>query len=208
MILAISRLYDDCGAAQQAVRDLEAAGLPSDDISIVAKNGDVGLGSQPSGGRESGDRSERAETGAGIGAVVGTTAGVATAGLLASLGAFAIPGIGIVTAAGWVVTAAAGAFAGGVAGGIVGALTRAGVNKDDADVYAEGLRRGGTLVIVRLPDSEIARYEAILDRSAVNTKERRDTYRKAGWISFDENAVPYRAAEHNRPGRGKSTVVG
>jgi hypothetical protein len=48
-----------------------------------------------------------------------------------------------------------------------GALTQAGVSGEDAHVYAEGLRRGGTLVTVRVPDADRARVEAILDRSAV-----------------------------------------
>ena len=38
----------------------------------------------------------------------------------------------------------------GGAGGIVGALTNAGVSEEEADVYAEGVRRGGTLVSVNV----------------------------------------------------------
>jgi hypothetical protein len=84
-----------------------------------------------------------------------------------------------------------GALAGGATGGIIGALTQAGISKEDAPVYAEGLRRGGTLLTARVPDGERSRYEAILNRSAVDIRERGALYRKSGWTGFDEKAKPY-----------------
>ena len=72
------------------------------------------------------------------------------AGLLAGLGLLAIPGIGPVVAAGWLAATAAGAAAGGATGGIIGALSRSPASaKTKPHVYAEGVRRGGTLVTVR-----------------------------------------------------------
>jgi len=44
------------------------------------------------------------------------------------------------------------ALAGGATGGIIGALTQTGVSQEDAQVYAEGVRRGGSLVTVRVPE--------------------------------------------------------
>jgi hypothetical protein len=202
MTVTISRLYDDYSAAGQAVRDLEAAGLPSSDISIVASNADNWYRSDRTGTRKArvdrdhdgtDDRVEGAEAGAGIGAVLGGAAGV-----LAGLGLIAIPGIGPVVAAGWLIAAGAGAVAGGAAGGIIGALTQAGVSKEEAHVYAEGVRRGGTLVSARVPDRERTRYEAILDRSAINISDRGEAYRRAGWKAFDESAPPYTAEQARR----------
>jgi hypothetical protein len=134
------------------------------------------------------DRAEGAAAGAGIGAGVG-----GTVGLLAGLGLLAIPGIGPVVAAGWLAAMAAGAAAGGATGGLIGGLTQAGVSDEDAQVYAEGLRRGGTLVTVRVPDADRARVEAILDRSAVNIRDRGAAFRKSGWKGFDPNAPVYTA---------------
>jgi hypothetical protein len=114
-------------------------------------------------------------------------------GLLAGFGLLAIPGIGPVVAAGWLVSTAAGAAAGGATGGLIGALTQAGVSEEDAHVYAEGVRRGGTLVTVRTPDGDRGRVEAILDRSAVNIRDRGAAYRKSGWQRFDPDASPYTA---------------
>jgi len=96
-----------------------------------------------------------------------------------------------VVAAGWLASTAAGLVAGGVAGGAVGALVESGVNKDDADVYAEAIRRGGALVVARVPDAEKARYTAVLDRAAVDVHARATAYRGSGWTRFDERAPPY-----------------
>ena len=107
----------------------------------------------------------------------------------------AIPGLGPVVAAGWLVATAAGALAGGAAGGIIGALTQAGVSKEDAEIYAEGVRRGGTLICARVADADRPRYEAILDQSAVNIRERAESYREGGWTGFDPSAKPYNAEQ-------------
>jgi hypothetical protein len=102
----------------------------------------------------------------------------------------AIPGLGPVVAAGWLASTALGAVAGGTTGGIIGALSQAGAKDEDAQLYAEGLRRGGSLVSARIPDGDRSRYEAVLNRSAVNLTERGAAYRKAGWNRFDPDAPP------------------
>jgi len=199
--ITLSRLYDDYATATQAMHELEAAGIPSSDVSIVASNADSwysGKGTAPASKYDrdrSGldDRAEGAATGAGIGASVG-----GVAGLLAGLGMLAIPGIGPVVAAGWLASTAAVAAAGGLAGGILGALTEAGMSEEDAHVYAEGVRRGGTILTVRVPDGERARVEAVLNRSAVNISERGMAYRKSGWSSFDPNAPAYTSDQVRR----------
>ena len=100
----------------------------------------------------------------------------------------AIPGVGPVVAAGWLVAALTGAAAVGTAGGIIGALTQAGVSPDDADVYAENIRRGGALVSVRVNENDRARVQALMDKSSVNPSDRGAMYRKDGWQRFDPAA--------------------
>ena len=197
MTTTLSRLYDTYSDADQVVTELERTGIPHEDISVMASNADNWYserGTRGSSGRVdrdrdgTDDRAEGAAAGAGIGATLG-----GAAGLLAGLGLLAIPGVGPVVAAGWLAATAAGAAAGGATGGILGALTQAGVSKEDAHVYAEGVRRGGTLVSVRVSDGNRARVEAILDRNAVNVSDRGAIYRKSGWSSFDPSAPPYTA---------------
>lgn len=202
----VSRLYDNYSDATRAVSELERAGIPHSDISIVANNAegwyseDGGVARADRDGRVDrdrdgridrdrdgvDDRAEGAAAGAGIGAALG-----GTAGLLAGLGLLAIPGLGPVVAAGWLASTAALAVAGGATGGLIGALTQSGVSEEDANVYAEGVRRGGTLVTARVPDAERARCEAILDRASVNLRDRAAFYQKSGWSRFDPAAPAY-----------------
>jgi hypothetical protein len=206
-MITISRLYDTYDAAARAVAELERAGVPHSDISIIANNADgwydrdhtiVRTTARTSGKVDRDldgvdDRAEGAAAGAGIGAAVG-----GLAGLLAGLGLLAIPGLGPVVAAGWLASTALVAAAGGAVGGLVGGLTQAGVSEEDAHVYAEGVRRGGTLVSARVPDADRQRYEAVLDRSAVDIRERGRLYEEGGWSRFDPNAPPYTADQVRR----------
>jgi hypothetical protein len=189
MAQAVTRLFDDYDDAAQAVRDLKAAGVREDNISLLASDAERR--------HVEGDDNDTAE-GAAKGAATGGVLG-GGAGLLAGLGMLAIPGLGPVVAAGWLASTAAGAvagaLAGGAAGGILGALKDAGHSDEEANVYAEGVRRGGTLVSVR-PDSEgerTAAEQVMLARGGVDAAQRGLSYREAGWASFDEAAPPYNA---------------
>jgi hypothetical protein len=202
MTTTISRLYDDYASASRAVGELEGAGVPHNEISIVSNNADNWYTTAKSTtgriGRDADGVDDRAESaGAAAGATLGAAVG-GTAGLLAGLGLLVIPGLGPVVAAGWLASTAVGAAAGGATGGILGALAQAGVSENDAHVYAEGIRRGGTIVTARVPDPDRERYEAILDRSAVNIRDRGAAYRKSGWKQFDTDAPPYSADQVRR----------
>ncbi|MCZ7495898.1 general stress protein [Agrobacterium deltaense] len=182
----VTGLFDDYDDASAAVSELERAGVPSSDISIVGSNADRRHGED-----SDSNAAEGAGTGAGIGALVG-----GAGGLLTGLGLMAIPGVGPVVAAGWLaataVGAAGGAVAGGAAGGLIGAMTRSGVSEEDANLYAEGVRRGGTLVTARVEDNLVPEAEAVLKRQGwVDTAERRAAYREQGWTGFDEASRPF-----------------
>jgi hypothetical protein len=191
MTVTISRLYNSYPDAAKAVSALEAAGVPHSDISLVANNSDDWYSTDKKIDKDRDgvdDRAEGAGKGAGIGAGIG-----GAAGLLAGLGLLAIPGVGPVVAAGWLAATAAGAAAGAATGGVIGALTEAGVSNEDAETYAEGVRRGGTLVSARIPDGDRSKLESILNQSAVDVQSRRTSWEKSGWKSFDPAAKPYSA---------------
>lgn len=190
----VTGLYDSYEAAEHTVRDLKAANVPDTDISLIAnRSGEVVRTEETSDGAVAG-----AETGASVGGVLG-----AGAGLLAGLGILAIPGVGPVVAAGWLVAAAAGAAAGigvgGVSGGIIGSMTGSGVTTEHAHFYAEGVRRGGTLVSARVDADRVSTVEAIMQRfGRVDPIEREKGYRADGWTAFDDKAVPYGPVELER----------
>src|SRR5215207_4618317 len=184
----ITAMFDRYQDALEAVRRLEAAGVAQSDISIVSN--DPAHRSQddataPGATTARTDTDDDTGTGAGTGASLGTLLG-GGAGLLAGLGMLAIPGLGPVVAAGWLastlVGAGAGAAAGAASGGLLGALTGAGVDERDAHTYAEGVRRGGTLVTVRADQSMADRVIDILDdEGTVNLDEREASWRQEGW---------------------------
>ena len=182
----LTRLYDSHSDAVSVVQALEAAGISHDHISIVG---------QQAAGTAGAVAETPAAKDAGIGASLGTVVG-GGAGLLAGIGALAIPGVGPVVAAGWLVAAltgaGVGAAVGGGAGGIVGSLTNSGVSERDAHVYAEGVRRGGSLVSVRADDAQTATVQQVLDRhTTVDPVQRRSVYEHEGWSTFDEKAPAY-----------------
>lgn len=186
-----THLYDSYDDAARVVGDLEATGVPHADISIVGSNHD---GRVPATSLSNGTAPD-APTGAGTGASVGTMVG-GGAGLLAGIGALAVPGIGPLVAAGWLIATLTGAGAGAAAGGLLGSLTGAGVHKDDAHVYAEGVRRGGTLVTVRANEGDASRIEQVLSGSgSVDIAARRASYQSNDWSHFDDTAAAYHTSE-------------
>jgi hypothetical protein len=188
MTTIVTRLFDTYEHASLAVTELEANGVPHSAISLVANNVDDRYSNiVPAAHHES-----SAGAAAGTGATLGTVIG-GGAGLLAGLGMLAIPGVGPVVAAGWLIATAVGAGIGAASGGIIGSLVGAGVSETDAHVYAEGVRRGGTLVTVKVDDAQATTIERILDKhGAVDTVARGDAYRAEGWSRFDEDAPAYR----------------
>lgn len=191
----ITKLYDNRTDALEAAHELERMGIDDDDVSIIASNKDNWYGSK--GGakhdRDGDGRDDRVEgtvKGAATGGIVG-----AGAGLLAGLGLLAIPGLGPVVAAGWLASTAAGAAVGAVGGGAIGglvtALVEAGVPEEDAHVYSEGVRRGGTLLTVRVDDDRASAVASALGRyRPTDIGVRGQEYRSGGWTRFDPNTPP------------------
>ncbi|QUS40171.1 hypothetical protein RPMA_16015 [Tardiphaga alba] len=185
--VTISRLFDDYGDAQKAVAQLREAGVAEDDISIIANNADKWYAPDLAGG-------------AGKGAAIGAGFG-GFGGLLAGLGLLAIPGLGPVVAAGWLAAAATGAAVAGAAGGVIGMLAEAGVAVNEAEVYAESIRRGGSLVSAKVEAADKERLEAVLHPSSVDVTARRTELESSGWHGFNPQA-PDPTAEDIRRHRG------
>lgn len=193
----ITRLFDHYSDGLDAIRSLENDGYHTHDISLISNNVDEWhtAGRSTDAAKHENDHGNKAGEGAATGAGLGAAVG-GGAGLLAGLGMLAIPGVGPVVAAGWLAATAAGAVggavAGGATGGLIGGLTKDGESEEDAHVYAEGVRRGGSLVSVRVADERAQDVEAVLERHGGVIAERRGSaYRSEGWERFDPSAEPY-----------------
>jgi stress response protein YsnF len=167
-------LFDDFQSAQGASERLESAGVARDNISIIAGNESGKYEQYVSGTGEVGkETGKRAATGAAIGGGLG---------LLAGLTALVIPGVGPIIAAGPIAAGLTGAGIGAAAGGLIGGLTSAGISETDANYYAEGVRRGGVLVMVRTTEEMADKAAEILDDAgAKDVDEKAREWRSSGW---------------------------
>ncbi len=181
-------LYDDWSTARQVVEELARAGFDRNDINLIAN--DANQEFAHSLGTTDGNGTAAAE-GAAAGALAGGALG-GIGGLLLGLGALAIPGVGPVIAAGPIAAGLTGAAVGAATGGIIGALANWGIPEEEAGYYAEGIRRGGTLVGVRADEGQVDRALEIMNRfSPVDIQRRSSEWRTSGWTGFDPDAEEY-----------------
>jgi len=194
MARTVVGLFDEAADARRAVQELEASGFGAGEISVLAHD----AARADAGTVDAGDRAAGAAGGAVKGAAGGALWGGAT-GLLAGLAALMIPGIGPVLAVGPLTAALTGAAIGAAGGGILGGLTGLGVPREHAELYAEALRRGGTLVTVQADEAQAQRAIEILDRhGAVDIEQRGASWRQSGYAGYSESAPPYTAAQITR----------
>src|ERR1700744_4075539 len=124
---------------EAAEADLFSAGFAREQISFVA--GDTRGHDAPAlGPIEEVEGKTEMTQGAFLGSAIGLAVGMI---------AVFIPGIGPLIAAGPLGGAIAGLSVGTAAGGLIGLLRDNGVSKEEAEFYAEGVRRGGALITIR-----------------------------------------------------------
>lgn len=167
--------------AQRVVQELQSdCGCSREDIGLMAQGSETETRKpeEARGGERGGDMASGALAGAGTGAAVG-----GVIGLVAGVASLSIPGLGPFIAAGPIASALAGAGIGAAAGGLIGALTKVGVPEQEAHYYAEGVRRGGTLITVRADSEQAADCAANVMRAngAVDIDERASQWRQTGW---------------------------
>lgn len=191
-------VFNSVGDAHAAVHDLEAQGIPRDEISVVANKNAAGYETM-----ESRDKASDVVADAGIGAAIGGVGGL----LLSAAGALTVPVIGPILAAGPIAAALTGAGIGAAAGGLIGALTESGVPEEEAKYYAEGVRRGDVLVTVRVDEARANRVCNILDQhDAVDVDERVKNWQGRGWSGWNEKEQPYTSDELRRERNYYSTT--
>lgn len=176
MAKTVVGLMQSSAEAERVVRDLTVTCNCSRDAIGLMARGNEGEG------RDEGEGRHDVAHGAAKGAVGGAALG-GVVGLVAGVASLSIPGFGPFIAAGPIASALAGAGIGAAAGGIIGALANMGVPEDEAHYYAEGVRRGGTLITVRADTDQVAECAAGVMRQhgAVDIEERAAQWKQAGW---------------------------
>src|SRR6202790_5148871 len=143
---AVFGIYRSRTTAETAVDELISAGFPSADVSVLLP--DV---------QSTKELAHEKNTKAPEGTTTGVAAGGAiggTLGLLAGIGALAIPGGGPFIAAGPIMGALAGLGVGGAVGGLVGALVGMGIPEYEAKRYEGRIKEGGVLLSVHCNTSD------------------------------------------------------
>ena len=134
--------------AESAVDQFLAAGFRNEDISVLLQDN--------TGTKDfAHEKATKAPEGTAAGVVTGGVIG-GTLGLLAGIGALAIPGLGPFIAAGPIMGALAGIGSGGVVGGIVGALIGMGIPEYEAKRYEGRVKAGGILFSVHCDNGDWA----------------------------------------------------
>lgn len=149
--------------AEKAVRALRDSGFRENEISIAAKD-QQGGGSDRESGNSEGFGMEAAsegmtavDTNIGDGAAWGGALG-GIAGLMASAGALAIPGIGPILAAGPLAATLSGAVAGGIAGGLIDM----GIPETEGKRFEEDVKSGKALAIIECDQQKASQAESVL----------------------------------------------
>lgn len=151
-------IFDSYSYAETAAKQVKDKGLRTDDISIVAKQGEEDTTSDDrrataTMGTHGGAKNDNISDGVVTGGVLG-----GLAGLLIGAGSMVIPGLGIVAAAGPIT----GLLSGAVTGGIVGGLIDLGIPENRSKQYETDIKAGKVLFSMRTDEDKIDRIATIL----------------------------------------------
>ena len=149
-------IFPTRATAETAVDRLTASGFSNGDVSVLM--------SDTNSSRDfAAEKNTKAPEGTTTGAIGGGAIG-GTLGLLAGIGALAIPGVGPLIAAGPIMATLAGLGIGGAVGGLLGALVGMGIPEYEAKRYEGRVKDGGILVSVHCDTSEeVTRAKEVLE---------------------------------------------
>ena len=159
---SVITLVDNISQAERVVDVLEESGFPSSDISLLMP--DTG-GARDFSFEQHSKAPEGTATGAGVGALLGGTLGV-----LAGIGAVAIPGLGPFIAAGPIMAGLSGVAVGGTVGGVAGGLIGLGMPEYEAKQYESKLQEGAILISVHTSNKDEAQRAKDIFKEAGNKK--------------------------------------
>lgn len=154
-------LYPSTSAAAAGARAAHAAGAERDRISVISRNHDDDAALAAQMDATPGVEIEDSRTASRLGELSGY--------ILAAI-ALVLPGVGPIVAAG-PLSADLGEAAGHAAGGLASALTAAGVNKERALAFQNGVREGAVLIAVHTDEARVLDFRAALEGSGATMVE-------------------------------------
>jgi hypothetical protein len=125
------------------VKQLQAAGIPEKDISLIAPDDRQGRDPDDEKPRENADRVHDLTVGAAVGGIA-----LGALGCLVGLVSLAIPGLGLFIVAGPLAAVLGDVAVGGALGAVAGGLIGLRVPEHKAKAYEESLRSGSTITSI------------------------------------------------------------
>lgn len=150
-------IFEDFNSAELAARRIKEQGLRTDDISIIAKH-DMQFEGEHHGAENR--VNDNISDGVITGGLLGTLGG-----LLLGVGTIAIPGLGIIAAAGPIT----GLISGAVAGGLIGGLVDLGIPEEHGKRYEMDIKGGAVMFAMRTDDDKVDKVANILRNNGART---------------------------------------
>jgi len=158
-IVGIFTSYD---SAENAAKQVKAAGLRTDDISIIAKENSTRQEDNANTFTNHSATNDNISDGTVTGGVLG-----GLAGLLLGMGTVVIPGLGVIAAAGPI----AGLLSGALTGGIIGSLADLGIPEEASRRYESDIKQGKILWSMRTEEENVDKISGILRNSGAQNIE-------------------------------------
>ena len=177
-------VFDSINNASQALTDLEEMGVPTENTHLIA-------GNDKSKHDEYLKKSKEASTTTAAAAASGASFGGGL-GIVASLAALAIPGVGPIIYGGAMLTVLTGLGIGAVAGGLLGTFRNMGISHEEAPLYEEAVRRGAVLAIAIVEDDRAREaVESMAARGGRDIRTEIDTWAETKWSGPKTDPHPY-----------------
>jgi hypothetical protein len=196
----VTGVFSSVGEAELALRDLERLGIPEDSVNLIA-------GNDKNRHDEYLKKSREASTSTGTAAASAASFGGGM-GIVATLVALAIPGVGPLVAGGAIATVLAGMGVGAVAGGLIGAFKNMGISHEEAPLYEEAIRRGAVIALAKVDERMEPEAVATMGQhGARDIHDVADTWRASGWSGPSSDPHAYVSDSsvvwHEMPERAK-----
>ncbi len=180
----VAGIFPSMLQAHNVLRELEGIGIPEDALSIVA-------GNESDRHKEYLEKAKKASESTTAAAASGASFGGGM-GIVVSLVALAIPGVGPFIAGGAMATVLAGLGIGAASGGLISAFHHMGISHEEAPLYEEAVRRGAIMLIAKVDDAVEPQVADLMRRGgARDLREEADTWRESGWKGPHTDPHPY-----------------
>lgn len=180
----VAGIFPSMLEAHNVMREIEGIGIAEEALSIVA-------GNESDRHKEYLEKAKTASESTAAATASGASFGGGI-GIVASLVALAIPGVGPFIAGGALATVLAGLGIGAASGGLISAFHHMGISHEEAPLYEEAVRRGAIMLIAKVDDVVEPQVADLMRRGgARDLREEADTWRESGWKGPHTDPHPY-----------------